>query len=922
MTIYFGLALDDVVFPKTQQKSGAMHYLGPQGLLYTLESHLGLIGHPPENEYLRIEQYRQALQSYLHKHSEAFFRASFEADQFATATELLSRRDELLLGGWDFAQTDDVPERLRCLSELEAFFYGNNRTLSAGYADRFMAVLQKLDTRRQPFTDIYLNEPFNLLPAHFQRLFTKLEQLGANLQVLAANAPAGESDLSVFQRGLLSSGIQKTKLRGDEGLVINSLNAIEGIQKTKLRGDGSLLLLRGKRETDLAAFLAKMFRINEKWRPLCLIPDKNRSLDQAIVQEGLPSMGIPSASLARPTLQVLKLVTVFLWNPIDPFKIMEFVSLAIKPLEGELANRIAVQMAQMPGLNSDGWYAMTARYFEEMEQRAAGDSSIDVNEIRFQYRFWFERRRYDISKTVPKEEVIQMFEYLHRWARRQFEDGNSKNNSLLVLSEQAKRIADLLESLLETQLTNLELERIVRTIYESAPVSFQEQELGHLPHVHAPNAMIGDVNDLVWFNFCQSEPAHFFSRWYQSERNYLEKQGISLTTPEAQNALLIWQRRQPVLRTRQRLMLVIPQMTNGQETNPHPLLGNLEATFVNLNSIVLDIDSENGQSVFEKHFALPGNLILQHRQLGAPRPFLHIRAAKRLGQREEETFSSLEALFYYPYQWVFQHKIKLNKSSILSVVKDSALMGNLAHRFFEQLFQQDIRHLKKTDLEDWIDREADRLLSREGAVLLMYGREPERVAFIKKIKFAAWSLVNLIQNNGWQVWQTEKSLEGKFLGIPVKGRADLVLQKGDQLAVIDLKWRGLRRREETIRNEEDLQLVLYSKLLTDDHTWAHTAYFIIENGKLIARNNEAFKEVNAIAPGSNWVEVHERILAYMHATYEWRMKQIGEGRIEIRCQQTQRLLEEIYGSELLNVLEMRLEDAPFDDYRTLINLVE
>ena len=86
------------------------------------------------------------------------------------------------------------------------------------------------------------------------------------------------------------------------------------------------------------------------------------------------------------------------------------------------------------------------------------------------------------------------------------------------------------------------------------------------------------------------------------------------------------------------------------------------------------------------------------------------------------------------------------------------------------------------------------------------------MSFIKKVKYAAWCLVNLIQKNGWRVVATEKDLEGKFLGIPVNGRADLVLEKDGEWAVIDLKWRGARRREETIKNEEDLQLVLYSQI--------------------------------------------------------------------------------------------------------------
>ncbi len=902
MTLYFGLALDDAVFPQPTETKGGTLYLGPQGLLYTLEAHLGLIGHPPENEYLRIEQYRQALRGYLEQHPRAFFRVSFEADAFATATNLLMRRDELLLAGWNFATDTALPERLHCLSEVEAMFDSQDRILAAGYADRFMAVLQKLAVRRQPLTKVFINEPFDLLPGHWQTLLRQLESLGVVLHQIESMPPVGDSDLARFQRQLWDQSTVKTK--------------------QTLHADGSLLVLRGKRDSDLAAWLAKLLRRNPHFRPLDLIPDKDRALDQAVVQEGLPGMGIPSASLARPTLQVLKLVTVFLWNPIDPFKILEFVSLAIKPLESELANRIAAQIAQTPGLSSDGWYAMIARYFEELEQRAAVDASLDKDEIRFQYRFWFERQRYDISKTVPKEEVVQIFNYLHRWARRHFDESNSKQNSLLVLSEQAKRIANLLEALPETQLSNLELERIVRTIYEPAPVNFQEQELGHLPHIHAPGALIGNMDELVWFNFCQNEAAHFFSRWYQTERQYLARQGVALITPQMENALLLWQRRQPILRTRRRLLLVMPQSIAGQEVNPHPLWGNLEAAFANWQDIVFDLDTDVGQEAFATYFELPQRVQLPHRRLGQPRPFLYIRKVAPLGRRDEETISSLETLFYYPYQWVFRHKIKLVKSSILSIVQDQALMGNLAHRFFEKLFQQDIAQLSKADLERWVDAEADRLLNREGAVLLMYGREPERVAFIKKVKFAAWSLVNLIQRNGWQVVGTEQPLAGKFLDTPINGRADLVLERNGELAVIDLKWRGAKRREEAIRNEADLQLVLYSKLLTDDHAWAHTAYFIIENGKLIARTNEAFQEVQPVAPNTHLAEVHERVLRRMHVTYEWRLSQIQAGKIEIRCRQTYSLLEETYGAELLPLLEMKSEDAPFDDYRTLINLIE
>ena len=536
-------------------------------------------------------------------------------------------------------------------------------------------------------------------------------------------------------------------------------------------------------------------------------------------------------------------------------------------------------------------------------------------------RFWFERRRYDVHQTVPIEEVIELFDYLHLWAHQSFDAGGSRNTSFIVLGEQAKRIRDLLRALPEKQLTHLELERVVRTVYEPAPARLVEQERDALTFCHQPAALAAPVEQLLWWNFAQREAVHFFSRWYPVERDYLAAKNIRLDTPQDENRLTVWQRQRPFLLTRHQLVLAIPESSEGQTLMAHPLLGDIEAAFGKLGALTFDTDTFKGGSLAEV-FELPQRQTARLRRLGKPKPFLEIASAHRLQRREEENFSSLETLLYYPYQWVFRHKIKLRKSSILSIVKPNTLMGNLAHRLFERLLKLELETLGKTELERWVEKEIVGLLAKEGAVLLLYGMEPERAGFVRKLKYAAWSLVSLIRENGWKVLDTEKPLEAGFLGIQLNGRADVVLEKDGQLAVIDLKWRGARYREQSIRNEEDLQLALYAHLITNDENRAHTAYFIIENGRMIARNNEAFRNVPAVVPGSDHVEVHGRMMKLMEATYEWRMAQIAQGRIEIRCAQTRLDLEDAYGDTLFDLLEMKQEDAMFDDYRVLVNLVE
>ena len=907
MKIYFGLELDDRVYPFFSQLEQGVRYLGPQGLLSFFETHLGLLGHPTNTEYLRIEQYRQALKEDSKTVSDRFYSASFEADQLATATTLLLMRDELFLAGWDFSQSDHCPDRLQVLAQIENYFQQlrkqGARSLTAGYADRFAAVLQYLDTRQQPVEELVLNEPRKFLPLHFQRLVKKLEEQGVHVSQLASPSQEATTDLALFQQ------------------LFTSNNA--GISQ-KLAGDGSLLIFRTDRETDAAAFLAQLFRHNPDFRPLCLVPEKNRALDNALIQEGLPSLGILSASLARPMLQILKLVPTFFWQPIDPFKILEFVSLGIKPLHDELANRIAQQMAQTPGMQGDSWYSMINRFFDELEEKAKRDATIDVQKVRYQYNFWFERTRYDSQGTVPTAEVIEVFDYLARWAFEQFDESEGRTSSLLVLSEQAKRVKDLLELLPETeqQLSNLELERIVRTIYEPSPVLFRPEEVGHLPCIHHSSAILASTKALLWWNFTRHEREHFFSRWYQEELRYLETLAINLQGPAADNKRLLWQRLRPLLFTQSQLLLILPNQVDGTLVYPHPLHDQLEATFENLDDIIIHLGQEEDLQKLSAYFKLPNFEPLQHRQLGTPKAFIELKHPEKLQVLDTATFTSLDNFLYYPYQWLFRYQLELRKSSILSIVKDTTLLGNLAHRCFERLLtDRPLENWGKEAVADWIERQMPRLLEKEGAVLLMYGREPERVAFINTLKYAAWSLIRLLHDNGWSVKATEQDLQGTFAEQAVRAKADLVVARGEEQAVVDLKWRGLTRRTNSIRNEEDLQLVMYANFIGGPEDWAHSSYFIIEKAQLITRNNEAFKNVVAVQKDADHREVNARIWEKMKATYRWRRQQIQAGKIEVRTEQTLAELELAYMDEWQGLLEMRDGDAPFDDYRTLINLV-
>ncbi len=889
MILHIGHEFDGIVYAPPLLPREANYYVGPSKLLLWLEGQLGLSGYRNNTAYLRIELYRQALGQYLsiEVHPKPpFFADSFAADRFATAEALLSWRDELLLSGWDFVPAENLPGRLADLAAVEVFFQNKLRepelnVQAAGFADRFAQVLDLMGARTVSLDKILLYEPLYMQTPIIQRLIAVFLKQGIEIEEVTIQGAAG-------------AGTPLGKLQGGDG-----------------NGVGQLSILFARRDSDAATFLAQTLRENPDYRPTFLLPEMNLLLEQNLVNEGFAPMGVLSASLARPSLQVLKLAPAFLWEPVDVFKIMEFVTLPVKPLEPGLALEIARVLAEKPGLFSDTWFAAVYGYLEQANV---------PSEARDQYDFWFDRRRYPADATAPKRDAVALYSYLHEWALTHFEESGSNNSSLLVLAEQARRIRELLETLPEQRIGFLELERIVRTIYEPSPMQLAPAEVGSFAFAHQPGAFAEPVQDLVWWNCIFENTTPPPEKWQKPEREFLEQMGLVLETPRTQSQrkqLLQWR---PVLQTSGRLLLVIPEQVDGAEAVSPLLLSDIEAIFgQEIKDFSFHLDRETDRQRLVERLKMPARETISTRSIRRPRPQIQVSNPQLLTESEYETPTNLDSLFYYPHRWFFRQKLRLYRSSLLSVTGDNTLLGSLAHRFFEKLLKENLSGLDRKALNGWIDNEAATLFPREGATLLLYGREPERLAFLNKVKNAAWSLVSLLRSNGWEVENTEMELAGNFAGMAVRGKADLVLRRGEEQAIVDLKWSGAKRRKELIQNGEDLQLVLYAHLLAPQEQWPHTAYFILDEGKMIARNAMAFREaVVAGRSGEDHVAACRVIFEKMEKTYAWRLAQIRQGQIELRTARTAPELEALYEGQLFDLLEMKNEDARWDDYRTLL----
>lgn len=77
--------------------------------------------------------------------------------------------------------------------------------------------------------------------------------------------------------------------------------------------------------------------------------------------------------------------------------------------------------------------------------------------------------------------------------------------------------------------------------------------------------------------------------------------------------------------------------------------------------------------------------------------------------------------------------------------------------------------------------------------------------------------------------------------------------------------------EALLCNEEDLQLVLYVKMLGQDRGWLYIVFYIINKGKIFVWNNYVFKVVEVIMFDIDMGEVNQCIWDCMIKIYNWRL---------------------------------------------------
>lgn len=855
MHISFGLNLDGPPYPSLPGEkdtvAGELH-CGPQGLLRLLEMRLGLTHMCVPYPY-RIEAYRRRLLFADGEHR--FYHESLQACSLAVAETLLGWRDALFLGGWDFEPGILAPVRLQDLADVESLPSNLIPHVPMGFTERMGAVLAALPRHDLGIVKITLIDKSCRLIPPWERLLHKFAQSGISIEEPAESGLTAHGDLGALQYALRHGG------------------------SAEAAGDGTVVILRANSDTQAAEMMASWLSSDGAPKPILIIPPGDRTLSGFLTRCGAPELGITSDSASRPILQILPILVELLWAPLDPFRLIEFLSLPETPFPQSVARQLAEVVAVAPGIGGTTWGKKVAELELAWAGKLGGQRS-GAGRLKELIAFWLEPQRYYRSTGIPREAVTRLTERIVKWACMRCSEDDEQAGEMKALSDHAEQLFRIVESLPEDLITQPHMRQLVRMIQKEVPGIGERSEAGHLPWTESPDAVTGKAKVVVWWGFTStSAPSLRRSVWTKSELDFLAQKRVHLPNTENEVARLTKGFTKPVFNAQDRLILVLPSSERGTKVCPHPLYDRIKAVFRNsLHKIELSAnDWLSGYRTLPTLSKSP----LPSRILPVPQRFWRVQGLQ-LSPREVESYSSLNDLFYDPFKWVLRYKAQIEGGPLQGISGTRTVMGNLAHRFFQEVFLpgEDFRLWKKEKMNRLADVTLAPIMAQEGALLLLPGFEAERATFVTKVKTSAWSMACHIRDNGWRVVGTECAADGMLGSQAIAGRINLLLEDdADSRALVAMKWSGSKYRREELAGNKSLQLALYAHMLANGGIWPHVAFFVLSEGALIVPDQRGFKNARVVAPPEG--DALASLVEQMELTWRWRWSQLEKGMIEL-----------------------------------------
>lgn len=812
MELYFGITADGRTYPDAAAPSGAVDaaIVGPAGLVDVLESQLGLSG-PTAPHAVRIAAYAAKLRAASNE--SRFWVASFAKDPWSTAATLLAWRDSLVAGGWTRSPIGAL--RIDDLAAAERA----GTAVPPGLVDRAVALLWAVAERPGlRVVRLLLLEPRSILPPLWAALVDVLATAGVAVEEHQCGATASDgSDLRRVQ------------------------SALAGALPERLVGDGSFVMV----ESDTALVAAETVADWLAAAPellqgtVVVAPDGDTALlDRALCARGLPALGLSSPSPWRGALQVLPLAFAVAWRPLDSKALLNLLMLPRPPMPRFAAARLARALTAAPGLGGRSWNAA----WEEIRTRALelnvdadAQAAAKADAQIARWRNWTVGGQFDRAGGMPVAEARQIAGRVAAWAMEV--SAGQGDPLLLAVAGAAGALSEAVDRLELDMLPALLLERILgQVLADGVQNPLHGPEAGGLRAIRAPGALWDAAPLVIWWNFVGPGEKVPSRPWSEAEIATLEAAGVRLEAAAAASGRITRSYAEVLQRTSERVLLVRPALSRADQTVAHPLAHQLRPI---LHGASDDVFFRAERLLREPDVQLAGRTLVRQRRETLDPPTgmatwrLPQNAVARLEGRHESA-TSLGRLINCQMAWLAQDVLGLRPGTFAEIPGPDQLFGNLAHEIARRLLPPGpppplagVREAATALFEELLPQMAAPLQQPEFAGELAAARE--------LVPTALGALVRLLHDRALEVVGTELDREGKVGELALHGRLDLLVRRGGQAAVLDLKWtRAERRYRDEIVEGRAVQLAVYHGLASADGQAGDGGYFLLRQRRLLA----------------------------------------------------------------------------------------
>ena len=599
---------------------------------------------------------------------------------------------------------------------------------------------------------------------------------------------------------------------------------------------------------------------------------------------------------------MLPLVLELAYEPKDPHRIMELLTLPGGPFADGLGRRLAEAFAKRPGLGNSDWektkdkWAVSVR--ESIEVTDEGeDGADDADKANIEERIttrldrlkaWVEAPG-SADLRAPRASLLEVVARVQKWLA-----GRAANTSLddpeqAALAAQAHVQAATLASALTADprptLTVVEIRQLFAEALGGGHVTHLPEEAGRIDHVSDPAALLVPRETLVLWGAVDLGGGEPSSPWTPSERSALAGAAIELPDPARQLGFRAEAARRALLLTTGRAIFARPLTQLGEPTAPHPMLDEVIAR-LGADRAALARITVTARALLEGDKS--GDKSGDKAETLAPLPLPTARAAWSLKKgvlerREQLSPSSIETLIGCPLRFVLEKEAGLRDASVVSLPGDANLFGTIGHRLVEKLHEQKLlgagSKLDVARLRSAAEATLDALLREEATLLLLPGRGDDRAQFRELVVGSMIALDDVLRRGKLTVVSVEEEIEVEWDKRKLQGRLDLLLTDEDgRDVVLDLKW-GSSSYEKKLKEGVAIQLATYAFVRRKQQKakrLPEAAYYSLRKAEAIALSAEVFPDARVIV-GPDLEQTWQRTTASIAAVEE----DLAAGRIAV-----------------------------------------